>query len=105
MYVEHSGYCPYCNQRRLLHRHRVNHILHILLAIITAGFWLLVWIFLCVASSFEPWRCASCGSIVERDFWGTPKLYPKARPTPQVNANKPAVKRTIKAKILEVPDE
>jgi len=34
-------------------RQKVNHILHLILAVITGGFWLLVWIIVCISVSLE----------------------------------------------------
>lgn len=58
-----GGYCPYCQQQRLLIKDTPNHILHLLLAIFTAGLWLFIWILLCLLSGTAKWRCTQCGSI------------------------------------------
>lgn len=38
-----------------------NHILHLLLSIVTVGIWVPVWIILQLVSEFSAWRCPSCG--------------------------------------------
>lgn len=37
-----------------------NHILHLLLTLVTFGLWLIVW--LIVLTKPEPWLCPHCGS-------------------------------------------
>ncbi|MFZ0545319.1 MAG: hypothetical protein WAM60_07765 [Candidatus Promineifilaceae bacterium] len=37
-----AGYCKACGEKRKLARPKVNHILHLLLSLVTAGFWLIV---------------------------------------------------------------
>lgn len=59
-YTETGGWCPYCEERVMVRRRAPNHVLHLLLAICTAGLWVLVWFF----SSLKVggWRCPKCGS-------------------------------------------
>ena len=55
-----SGYCKQCKDQRKVERKGTNHILHLLLSILTAGIWLIVWIG--IAIKFGGWRCERCGS-------------------------------------------
>lgn len=55
-----SGFCKDCNKRVVVFRKGTNHILHLILSILTAGIWLIVWIG--SAIKFGGWRCAECGS-------------------------------------------
>lgn len=55
-----QGFCKTCNQMRLVNRPGTNHILHLLLSIITGGIWLIVWILTSV--KIGGWRCSQCGS-------------------------------------------
>lgn len=55
-------YCPTCGRRVLGIRERPNHILHLLLSVVTAGLWLIVWLFLGLSYAKEPWHCPYCGS-------------------------------------------
>ncbi|MHC4239959.1 MAG: hypothetical protein ACYSUC_09440 [Planctomycetota bacterium] len=41
-----------------------NHVLHLLLTLVTGGLWLIVWI-LC-AIKIGGWRCVQCGSNAGR---------------------------------------
>lgn len=55
-----SGYCEHCNEQRVVFRHGTNHVLHLILSIITCGMWLIVW--LGSAIKIGGWRCQMCGS-------------------------------------------
>ena len=55
-----SGHCPSCNKRVVVFRKGTNHILHLLLSIVTFGVWLIVWFGSAV--KFGGWRCTECGS-------------------------------------------
>lgn len=41
-----------------------NHILHLLLSIVTLGVWLLVWLIL--AAQPKTFRCTSCGAVTRQ---------------------------------------
>ena len=73
MYIYNSGYCPYCKERKLLHRQCVNHILHAILTALTAGFWAFIWMTICLMNCWEKWHCTICGTKIETDFFGKPK--------------------------------
>lgn len=55
-----SGFCDSCHKRTVVFRKGTNHILHLILTILTAGLWLVVW--LGVSVKFGGWRCTVCGS-------------------------------------------
>jgi len=55
-----SGYCKQCDKRVVVFRKGTNHILHLILTLVTAGLWLIVWIG--SAIKFGGWRCSECGS-------------------------------------------
>lgn len=55
-----AGYCIACKCARKLERKGTNHILHLLLSILTLGVWLIFWIGNTV--KFGGWSCSSCGS-------------------------------------------
>lgn len=56
-----SGYCRNCAAPRKLERKGTNHILHLLLSIVTFGVWLIVWL-LVARLRFGGWNCSVCGS-------------------------------------------
>lgn len=55
-----AGFCKKCDSNRKLERPRANHILHLILTILTAGLWIIVWIL--VGLQIGGWRCSTCGS-------------------------------------------
>jgi len=57
---EKSGHCKQCKEMRVVRRPGTNHILHLILTVLTAGLWLIVWIG--VSIKFGGWRCSTCGS-------------------------------------------
>lgn len=61
-YDETSKYCDYCGKQVLARRPGTNHILHLLLTLVTAGFWLIIWILISV--KIGGWRCSVCGQSV-----------------------------------------
>lgn len=61
---EAGGYCRSCGRNVLVRRKGTNHLLHLLLSLLTAGLWIIVWI-LC-AIKVGGWRCTVCGSRASR---------------------------------------
>jgi hypothetical protein len=57
-----SAFCKTCNAKRLVVRPGTNHILHLLLSVITFGLWIVVWIFGTI--KIGGWRCTVCGTQV-----------------------------------------
>jgi hypothetical protein len=55
-----SGFCQACGEQRKVERQKINHILHLLLSIITFGLWLIVW--LGISVRVGGWRCEKCAS-------------------------------------------
>ena len=67
MGVEQSQrFCDHCEEYVLAVRKRPNHILHLLLSIITGGIWIIIWIL--VSVKMGGWRCSKCGSPVYKLF-------------------------------------
>lgn len=58
--VERGGYCKHCKEQVRVFRRAPNHILHLILTLLTFGLWIIVW--LGVSVSFGGWRCCRCGS-------------------------------------------
>ncbi len=57
---EKSGFCKKCNHQVIVRRKGTNHILHLLLAVVTAGIWIPIWLLLSI--KIGGWRCSQCGS-------------------------------------------
>lgn len=53
------GYCEDCDAPRKLERPTANHVVHLIITIITMGLWLPVWLMACVR--FGGWQCSTCG--------------------------------------------
>jgi len=56
-----SRYCQVCKHQKVFSKPKVNHILHLLLTLITAGVWVFVWIGLTGLSAIKSLRCSGCG--------------------------------------------
>ena len=54
-------HCPNCDQVQPHNTTKVNHILHLLLTIFTAGLWLIVWLGVSVTFGKRKATCAGCG--------------------------------------------
>jgi len=67
-FQEASGYCKRCRKAVLVRRPGTNHVLHLLLTIVTAGLWIIVWIG--VGIKIGGWRCANCGRKAKRSLLG-----------------------------------
>ena len=53
--------CKTCGKRTLHTKGSINHILHLLLSIITGGLWIIVWVIIAIFFSDDTWRCTICG--------------------------------------------
>lgn len=56
-------FCNACQANVMAQKNTPNHILHLILSIVTFGLWLIVWLVLIVAS-LGGWRCTKCGHRV-----------------------------------------
>jgi DNA-directed RNA polymerase subunit RPC12/RpoP len=65
MKVQSSGVCPDCGERRLIASRKPNHLLHLILTIITVGLWAVIWFFIAWSGEFHKWRCQNCGTQVQ----------------------------------------
>jgi hypothetical protein len=57
-----SRYCDTCGKQTLHTKETPNHILHLLLSIVTLGLWLIVWVAVTIVNSGKRPRCVVCGS-------------------------------------------
>jgi hypothetical protein len=65
--AEHAQrFCDRCNEYVLAVRGGPNHILHLLLSILTVGLWVPIW--LIVSLQVGGWRCSKCGTPVFKLF-------------------------------------
>ena len=57
---EKSGFCSVCDKQVMVRREGTNHVLHLILSVLTAGLWIIIWIL--AAIKIGGWRCTQCGS-------------------------------------------
>ena len=55
-----GGYCDTCQERSTLQAQTPNHVLHLLLTLVT-GLWAIVW--LAVSLQRPPYQCSRCGGL------------------------------------------
>lgn len=60
-----TGYCIQCQKQVRIEKTHPNHILHLLLTLITGGFWVIVWFILSFNACMRPWKCPNCGCNVK----------------------------------------
>lgn len=54
-----SKYCRYCKQHTIHQRQGVNHILHLLITVLTCGLWVIIWVLL-IWFNIGGWHCRKC---------------------------------------------
>jgi len=59
-------YCKNCKKSTIQIKQRANHILHLLLSVVTFGIWLIVWFFVALFTSDTP-TCTVCGNEVKNN--------------------------------------
>jgi ssDNA-binding Zn-finger/Zn-ribbon topoisomerase 1 len=64
---EAAGHCRKCGDV-LVKRPGTRHVLHLLLSIVTMGFWIPIWL-LC-SIKIGGWRCSQCGKRASRRLLG-----------------------------------
>lgn len=57
-----SGWCHVCQQQRLMSKPKINHVLHLILSLVTLGVWAIVWLLLAWGNSMKGYRCVQCGT-------------------------------------------
>lgn len=70
------AHCPVCDQQVLARRHPPSHVLHLLLTLVTAGLWLVVWLWRATSSYALTYFCPFCGTPVRTP---TPSAFGLAR--------------------------
>ncbi|MGE5294256.1 MAG: hypothetical protein ACM3VT_05455 [Solirubrobacterales bacterium] len=63
-FEEASGYCGKCLRQTAVGRQAIHHAPHVVLTLLTAGLWAIVWIR--DARRPREWRCLECGATVYR---------------------------------------
>lgn len=69
-------YCRDC-EKDTRHEKNINHILHLLLTLLTCGLWGVIWIFIAVTEGFHCDQCGRLNSktelLVSKVNWGSSK--------------------------------
>jgi len=55
-------FCKHCEGKKVTIRNSINHLLHLLLSVFSAGLWLPVWLFISVIRPH--FKCTTCGNDV-----------------------------------------
>lgn len=61
---EAKGYCETCKQQVLIRSRGTNHLLHLILTLLTGGLWLIVWVICAIPP--KKWCCSQCGDKARR---------------------------------------
>lgn len=56
------AFCPVCGRQVLARRTPASNVLHLLLAVVTAGLWLIPWFFIATSSRAQTYFCTLCGT-------------------------------------------
>jgi hypothetical protein len=63
-----SGFCSHCGEQRLLLREGPNHVLHLILTVLTFGLWVIVWIAVGARKQARAARCSICGTEMHKVY-------------------------------------
>lgn len=55
-------YCPDDDRMVLAEKQTPNHLLHLVLSVLTAGVWIIVWVILVIGADLGTYRCPYCGA-------------------------------------------
>jgi len=58
-----GAYCSHCQKQVMAQGNKPNHILHLLLTVLSFGLWIPIWLLLTIMSAGN-YRCTQCGSRV-----------------------------------------
>lgn len=54
------GRCTKCDKCGLFYKEAPDHVLHLVISVITSGIWLLVWAAIVIMTLGHSWKCATC---------------------------------------------
>lgn len=57
-----SRFCRVCERQTAFVKEGHNSVFHLLMTVLTAGVWLIVWVLVGASSSAGAYRCSQCGS-------------------------------------------
>src|SRR4051794_31463688 len=57
-----TDYCATCGKQSKFEKPRINHVLHLILSVLTLSIWaVVVWLPLGIINSMRGFRCSTCG--------------------------------------------
>ena len=90
--VSTGGYCATCGQQRMFVKNRINHVLHLILSVLTFGIWaIFVWLPLGIINASRGMRCSVCGMKMGARPAGIAQAPAAPPSTPAVQSTAPAV--------------
>ena len=92
--MSHQGmeYCSVCKENTLHVGPSTSHVLHLLLSIITMGFWLIVWLIVAQNNKTKT-QCTVCGRMTGAFGFGSGGVAPG--PTPETHSRCPDCKELV----------
>jgi hypothetical protein len=60
---EKAGFCPICDKKKLFRAKGTNHLFHIIMCLLTGGFWGVVYVWVSVVK--KKYRCSDCGTLLD----------------------------------------
>ena len=58
-----GAYCGHCQKQVMAQGTRPNHVLHLILTLVTFGLWAIVWLLVSIGK-IGGYRCTACGNRV-----------------------------------------
>lgn len=62
MLKETPAFCPVCQHQVLARRNQASNLLHLVLTCVTAGLWLIPWLFIATSARTQTYFCPNCGT-------------------------------------------
>lgn len=59
-------YCPEDDRMVLAEKPGTNHVLHLILTLLTVGFWVIIWVMVSLNNASNSYRCPHCGTVTKR---------------------------------------
>ena len=79
--VQSTAYCATCQRQSRFEKPRINHVLHLILSVLTIGFWaILVWLPLGVINAARKPKCSTCGMAEGKKAAGGAVVAPLVDP-------------------------
>lgn len=67
--VQGTGWCPNCKRQVVTQRQGTNHVLHLILTVLTLGLWAIVWAVVATMNRSKIARCSVCGALAAPLSW------------------------------------